>query len=44
MPVSQGVASVGVIQGISAAGLDLAHGTDNIESIGAAGAVISKLI
>jgi flagellin len=44
VPVSQGVASVGgVIQGISAAGLNLAHGTDNIESIGAAGAVISKI-
>ena len=44
VPVSQGVVSVGgVIQGISAAGLELVSGTDNIKSIGAASAAILKI-
>ena len=44
VPVSQGVVSVGgVIQGISAAGLGLVSGTENIKSIHGASVVILKI-
>ena len=44
VPISQGVVSVGsVIGGISAAGLNLIDQIDNIQSIGGASVVISKI-